>query len=50
MKKIMYLMMAAGMLTFGACASTEEAVEDSAEEVEETADEVEDEIDEEIDK
>lgn len=46
MKKVMYFLMAAGMLTFGACASSEEA----AEEVEETTEEVEEEIDEEIDE
>ncbi|MFD2512729.1 hypothetical protein ACFSRY_02515 [Pontibacter locisalis] len=46
MKKVMYLLMAAGMLTFGACASTEEATE----EVEETAEEVEEEVEEEIDE
>ncbi|MDX5423192.1 MAG: hypothetical protein LPK07_08765 [Hymenobacteraceae bacterium] len=49
MKKVMYMLLAAGTLTFGACASTENTVEEGADEVEEAAEEVEEEIDEEID-
>lgn len=54
MKKIMYMLMATGLLTFGSCASTENTLEEGAEEVEEgAADEIEDaaeEVEEEIDR
>lgn len=44
MKKIMYMLMATGLLTFGSCASTENTLEEGAEEVEEGAEEAADEI------
>ncbi|MCX2741371.1 hypothetical protein [Pontibacter anaerobius] len=57
MRKMIYTLAAVGLLSLGACASTENTVEEGAdevenaaeevgEEVEEAADEVEDEIDE----
>lgn len=49
MKKIFYMFMATGLLTFASCASSESAVEEeteeAAEEIEDAAEEVEDEID-----
>ncbi|WP_162053636.1 hypothetical protein [Pontibacter pamirensis] len=45
MKKIMYMLMATGLLTFGSCASSENAAEEIEEETEEAVEEVEDEID-----
>ncbi|MCC9168263.1 hypothetical protein [Pontibacter harenae] len=49
MKKVLFMFLAVGVLSFASCASTENSVEDTAEEVgdevEDAADEVEDEID-----
>ncbi|MFD3002175.1 hypothetical protein ACFS7Z_17525 [Pontibacter toksunensis] len=50
MKKIMYLLLASGLMTFASCASAERKAEKGAEEVEEAAEKVADEVDEEIDR
>ncbi|WP_299758972.1 hypothetical protein [uncultured Pontibacter sp.] len=46
MKKIFYTMAVAGLFTLGACASTENTVEEGADEVENAAEEAADEVEE----
>ncbi|MHA6249772.1 hypothetical protein ACXYMU_17645 [Pontibacter sp. CAU 1760] len=50
MKKVLYTMLAFGLLNFASCASTENAVEEGADEVENAAEEVADEVEEEVDR
>jgi predicted small secreted protein len=45
MKKTLYMFMAAGLLTFASCTTTEKAAEDVEDTAEEAADEVEDAVD-----
>ncbi|WP_266203203.1 hypothetical protein [Pontibacter kalidii] len=50
MKKLLYVFAVAGLFSLGACASTENTVEDGAEEVEDAAEEVGDEVEEAADE
>lgn len=50
MRKVMYMLMATGLLTFASCASTENTVEEGAEEVEDAAEEAADEVEDAVDR
>ena len=50
MRKIIYTLAAVGLLSLGACASTENTVEEGAEEVEDAVEEGAEEVEEVIDK
>ena len=50
MRKVMYMLMATGLLTFASCASTENAVEEGAEEVEDATEEAADEVEDAVDR